>query len=361
MGRMGHQDVVGSGSNQPMAHTAEQGNLLRDISHRQLSSDNQARRNHKEIVSMLEGLKMESRHVFGETFGAIQDVNKTSREGCEEIQDLVRAGQKTESECCDETRSMIRDLEENMIQPTDHLGVFLQAFLGSTFYQALRSLVRQSGQGILICVAIGSTFSVLYFVSDLYIFYYRQRTAKGFLRTVLYLLATCTRFLFPMGIVSSYLFLMGHVRNQDKMPFLTLFEKLPTSDKSSRQAVWFYQGVRVLAHPLRLYLAFLGLRFTKTRILMAGHQFGSFSILLGSTIFFTYFRIKMDQVYHNQNGNAGDDAKTLARQVFLLTTGMHPLVLIREEVSFVRSIITRPVKRKSDPGRSEDGNGSQGG
>lgn len=167
-----------------------------------------------------------------------------------------------------------------MIQPTNGLQVFLQAFLGSTFYQAYRSFVRQGGQGVVICFAIGGTFSVLYFISDLYVFYYRQgiqRRQRENRVSLLCLLPSSTRFVFPVGILGPYLLLIGNVRNQDKMPFLSLFERLPTSDRSSPQTILFYQGVRLLAHP-ELYLAFLLLRFTKTRILMAGHQLGSFSI-----------------------------------------------------------------------------------
>ena len=357
--KVDHQGVVEKGSNQAIPYRADGEGVLQTFCHKDQQSYNQSPKDFNEIVSILNGFKMESKIVLNQTFDPFQEINKTNQEGYKGVQHLLRADQKAELGCSNDTKPVITEVEEHIIQPTNGVEVFFQAFLGSTFSQALGPLVRQGGQGIVVCVVIGGTFSVLYLVADLYVFSYRQKTAKGVVRTALYLLAVCTRILFPMGIFCSYLFLLGHSQNKNKMPFLTLFEKLPTSDKFSRQAVWFYRGVRVLAHPFRLYLAFLGLGFTKTRILMAGHQFGSFSILMGSTIFFTYFRIKMDQFYRNQNGDARKDAKILAKQVFLLTTGFHALILIKEEVSFVRSIIKRPVKRKSDIGRSQDSDGNQ--
>lgn len=90
----------------------DQGNLLRDISHRQLASDNQTSQNHRVMVSMLETLRSKNRFVFRETFGAIRDLDRSNQEGSEEIRDLVRAGQKAESGCCNKTKSMIRDLEK---------------------------------------------------------------------------------------------------------------------------------------------------------------------------------------------------------------------------------------------------------
>ena len=72
---------------------------------------------------------------------------------------------------------------------------------------------------------------------------------------------------------------------------------------------------------------------------MMGHHFGCFLILLGSTVFFSYFRLKIDQVYYKIPANPKKDLQAVTKQVIFLTLGIQAFFLIKEEASFVQSFI----------------------
>ena len=198
-------------------YTSDQRDLLRNIYQRQIASENQVSQNQREICSRLENLRTENHFVFKETLGAIRDLDRSSYTASEELKGLVKSGEEAESSCCYETKPMIRELSDDIAQP-NHPELFLQAFLGSTFYQALRSIVRSLVQGFAICLLIGGMFSVLYFVADVYVFHYHQKRGKDTIRLALYLVANLVRFAFPFGICSSYILLLAFAMQRTRYP-----------------------------------------------------------------------------------------------------------------------------------------------
>ena len=312
---------------------------LKDISQRQVAFEEQVLLNQRELFSRLEDLRTEGHFEFTETFGAIRDLERTGLETSEKLNKLVKEGEETNSVYYEGTKSLSKDLENNKNQSISTSETFFQAVLNPVWFTLLRSSAKKGFQGIAICVLVGGVFSVLYLASDLYVYDYHHKKKRGNLRLFLYMAALFARLAFPFGIFTSYILLMGNFRLGGRVPFLKLFEELPFAERGATKAL--FRGAKILMHPLRLYLAFLGLRFTKTRIFMLNHQLGCFAILLGSTVFFSYFRLKLDQAYQQIPSNPKKEVEIIAKQFFFLTTGIQAFLLIKEEVLFLQSIIIR--------------------
>lgn len=321
---------------QDTSHTPviDKSKFLNKIYQQQLNSEKTTGKNHIDLCKRLENIRGQNVSGFKKTFRVLREIDKSSYENAGDIKDLLKTGQANEAACCNETKSLLKEIENTLNKPTKYPEVILQSLVGSAFYK----VVIITSQGLLLCMIIGVSFSFLYFVSDVYIYYYRQTKNKGFIHFILYLIANVTRLIFPIGIFSSYLFLLGNIRyGGEKIPFLKLFDQLPTPETnttSSMGAVTLFRVVKVLNHPFRLFLGLLGLQFTKTRVLLIGHKGGVFAVLLGSTIFLSYFRMKRNQIYYKSKQD--NDLKILTGQVVFLTFGIDAFFLVKEEMTYLR-------------------------
>ena len=110
------------------------------------------------------------------------------------------------------------------------------------------------------------------------------------------------RLLFPLGIFTTYLVLLGNMRyGKEKVPFLKVFDRIKSTSTRGGSFLLTISISRVIvirSHLFRLYLGFLGLRFTKKRVLMRNNRFKVFLVLFGSTIFFSFFRYQLNKIYY---------------------------------------------------------------